>query len=221
MSFKFVAIVAACLLAPAMAAAQADPTWVEAPSAADLAAAYPAKAKAAAIGGSVEMTCTISREGRPRSCAVLDEKPSNYGFGAAARRLAEKMRVNEANLRGQDVMVPMIFNPAILQAGGPTITKPTWAAMPSVEDFQATFPKTANGVNTVRVVLACTVQDGGALGGCAVDSESPAGEGYGAGALALATKFRAGPWSQDGQPTVGARLKLPIRYELTQVSAKN
>ena len=221
MSFRFAVIVASCLLAPAMAAAQAGPTWVEAPSAADMAAAYPAKARAAAIGGAVQMTCTISREGRPRSCAVLEEKPGSYGFGTAARKLAEKMRVNESNLHGQDVMVPMTFNPQVLKAGGPTISKPTWAAMPTVEDFQATFPKTANGVNTVRVVLACTVQDGGALGGCTVDSETPAGQGYGAGALALASKFRAGPWSQDGQPTVGAHLKLPIRYELTQVAVKN
>lgn len=185
-----------------------------------MAAAYPAKAKAAAVGGSVELTCTINREGRPRTCAVLKETPGNYAFGTAARRLAEKMRVNELNLRGQDVLVPVTFNPDVLKPDGMAITKPAWATMPSVEDFQATFPKTANGVNSVRVVLACTVTNSGALGGCSVDSEDPPGQGYGQGALALATKFRVGPWSQDGQPTIGARLKLPIRYELTQVAPK-
>jgi TonB family protein len=221
MSFKFATLAAfGLLLAPAMAAAQAAPTWIEAPSAADVAAAYPAKAKAAGVGGTVEMTCTINREGRPRSCAVLKETPGNYAFGAAARRLAETMRVNELNLRGQDVMVPVTFNPDVLKAEGIAITKPAWTAMPAIEDFQATFPKTANGVNSVRVVLACTVMNSGALGGCSVDSEDPPGQGYGQGALALASKFRVGPWSQDGQPTAGARLRLPIRYELTQVAAK-
>ena len=222
MPFKFAVLAASGLLiAPAIAAAQPTATWIEAPSAADVAAAYPAKAKAAEVGGTVDLTCTINREGRPRSCAVLKETPGNYAFGAAARRLAEKMRVNETNLRGQDVMVPMTFNPQVLKAEAVAITKPAWAAMPSVEDFQATFPKTANGVNSVRVVLACTVMTLGALGACSVDSEDPPGQGYGQGALALATKFRVGPWSQDGQPTVGAKLKLPIRYELTQVAAKN
>jgi len=221
MSLKFAAgAVSGLLLAPAMAVAQATPTWIEAPSAADVAAAYPAKAKAAAVGGSVTLTCTISREGRPRSCAVLNETPGNYAFGAAARRLAEQMRVNELNLRGQDVLVPVTFNPEVLTPQGISITKPAWAAMPGVEDFQATFPKTANGVNSVRVVLACTVTNSGGLGGCTVDSEDPPGQGYGQGALALATKFKVGPWSQDGQPTVGAHLKLPIRYELTQVADK-
>lgn len=221
MSFKFAALAVSALLAPTLAAAQTAPTWAEAPSAADVAAAYPDKARAAAIGGSVQMTCTISREGRPRSCAVLSEAPGNYSFGVAARKLAEKMRVNETNLRGQDVMIPMTFNPQVLKSADVAITKPVWSAMPAVEDFQATFPKTANGVNSVRVVLACTVEAGGALGGCKVDSENPTGQGYGEGALALASKFRVGPWSQDGQPTVGAHLKLPIRYELTQVTAKN
>jgi TonB family protein len=221
MTFKFAAIAAGILLAPQLAAAQAAPTWVEAPSAADMVAAYPAKAKAAGVGGTVEMTCTINREGHPRSCAVLREPPGNYAFGTAARRIAEKLRVNEANLRNQDVMVPVTFNPEVLKGDGVTITKPAWAAMPNIQDFQATFPKTANGVNSVRVVLACTVQADGALGGCAVDSEDPPGQGYGQGALALASKFRVGPWSQDGQPTAGGHLKLPIRYALTQATAKN
>jgi TonB family protein len=221
MTFKFAAIAAGCLLAPQLAAAQAGPTWIEAPSAADVAAAYPAKAKAAAVGGTVELSCTINREGRPRSCGVLKEPPGNYAFGTAARRLAEKLRANEANLRNQDVMIPVTFNPDVLKGDGVTITKPAWAAMPNIQDFQATFPKTANGVNSVRVVLACTVQADGALGGCAVDSEDPPGQGYGQGALALASKFRVGPWSQDGQPTTGGHLKLPIRYALTQASAKN
>lgn len=222
MSCKFAAWVSAgLLLAPAVASAQTAPTWVEAPSAADMAAAYPAKARAAGVGGTVELTCTINREGRPRSCAVLKEAPGNYAFGAAARRVAEKMRVNELNLRNQDVLVPVTFNPDVLKSEGVVITKPVWAAMPGVEDFQATFPKTANGVNGVRVVLACTVAPAGGLGSCAVDSEDPPGQGYGQGALALAAKFRVGPWSQDGQPTIGARLKLPIRYALTQAPAKN
>jgi TonB family protein len=218
MSRKIAALTASFLLAPSIAAAQVTPTWAEAPSAAEVAAAYPAKARAAGVGGTVDMTCTINREGHPKSCYVLRETPGNYAFGAAARKLAALMRVNELSLHDQEVMVPMTFNPDVLKPGGAAITKPAWAAMPGLADFQATFPKTENGVNSVRVVLACTVEAGGALGGCAVDSETPPGQGYGQGALALASKFRVGPWSQDGQPTVGAKLKLPIRYELTQVA---
>jgi hypothetical protein len=66
-------------------------------------------------------------------------------------------------------------------------------------------------------VLGCTVEQGGSLGACAVADETPPGQGYGAGALALASKFRLEPWSVDGAPVVGAKIKLPIRYELTPV----
>ncbi len=91
--------------------------------------------------------------------------------------------------------------------------------MPSIEDFQATFPKTANGVNTVRVVLACTVQTRAASAAAPSTAKRRKARATAPAPYALASKFRAGPWSQDGQPTVGAHLKLPIRYELTQVAA--
>ena len=218
MSLKIAAL-AACLLAPSMATAQTTPTWAEAPSVADVGAAYPAKARAAGAGGTVEMMCTINRQGYAKNCWVLREKPGNYAFGSVAKKLARLLRVNDLNLHDQDVLVAVTFNPDLLK-GDASVSKPMWTAMPSVQDFQATFPKAENGINSVRVVLACTVEVGGSLGGCAVDSETPAGHGFGQGALALASKFRVGPWSQDGQPTVGAHLKLPIRYELTQVAAK-
>lgn len=195
------------------------PAWAEAPSVADVAAAYPARAKAARVGGKVVLTCAIGHDDRPRDCAVLTEKPGGYAFGAAARQLAERMKVDEDGMNGKDIFIPFTFDPAVL-SGPSTLTKPAWVSLPAAEDFQATFPKTENGVNNVRVVLGCTVIEGGALGGCAVNQEDPPGQGYGAGALALASKFRLSPWGADGEPAVGAHINLPIRYALTPAPAK-
>jgi hypothetical protein len=218
MALRFAALVGGSALAVATAAqAQGPVTWVEAPSVADMAAAYPAKAKAAGVGGAVELTCEIARTGHPKNCEALAEKPSGYGFGFAARRLAEHLGLDDRAMTGKEVRVPVTFDPAVFK-GALTITRPAWAALPTAQDFQASFPKAANGVNQVRVVLACTVADGGALAGCTVVQEEPAGQGFGAGALALAPKFRVGPWSQDGQPTIGAKVRVPIRYQLTQVA---
>jgi hypothetical protein len=197
------------------ASAQAQATWAEAPSVADVAALYPAKAKAAGVGGTVNLTCDV-RDGRPRDCAALSETPAGYGFAFAARKAAELMKVGDPSLNSKEVRIPVTFDPSVLK-GDVVVTKPVWTEMPSAVDFQLTFPKTENGVNSVRVVLACTVGQGGVLADCAVAQEEPAGQGYGAGALALAPKFRVGPWSQDGQPTVGGKLRLPIRYALTPV----
>ena len=197
--------------------AQAMPQWAEAPNVADVAAAYPAKAKAAGIGGEVNLTCEINRQGHPHDCAAMGETPSGYGFGFAARKIAERMRVGDPGMVGKEVRVLVSFDPAVLK-GAATVTKPSWAALPSAADCQASFPKAENGINKVRVVLACTVAEGGSLSGCTVEQEEPTGQGFGQGALALAPKFRVGPWSLDGEPTVGAKLRVPIRYELTQVA---
>ena len=215
MWIKSVALLAS--LAATAASAQTSPIWAEAPGVAEVAAAYPAKARVAGVGGQVNLSCQINREGRPRDCAALGEQPSGYGFGFAARKLAEHMRVADAALRGQEVRVPVTFDPALLKGDVPLVTKPVWSTLPSAEDFQASFPKTANGVNEVRVALICSAAAAGLLTGCVVDREDPAGQGYGQGALALGPKFRVGPWSLDGIATAGAKVRVPIRYQLTPV----
>ena len=215
MWIKSVALLAS--LAATAASAQTSPIWAEAPGVAEVAAAYPAKARVAGVGGQVNLSCQINREGRPRDCAALGEQPSGYGFGFAARKLAEHMRVADAALRGQEVRVPVTFDPALLKGDVPLVTKPVWSTLPSAEDFQASFPKTANGVNEVRVALICSAAAAGLLTGCLVDREEPAGQGYGQGALALGPKFRVGPWSLDGIATAGAKVRVPIRYQLTPV----
>jgi hypothetical protein len=205
-------------LAAGAALAQQAPHWSEAPSVADLAAAYPAKARAAGVGGAVNLTCTIGHDARPHDCYPIGEKPSGLGFGFAAKKLAEKLRTDTPGLNGQEVTIPVSFDIKAVN-GGVTVHAPAWAELPSAEDFQTSFPKTANGVNEVRVTLVCDVGSGGALGGCAVDREEPGGQGYGAAALALAPKIRVALWSLEGEPTVGAKVRVPLHYQLTQVAA--
>ena len=76
MSLRFAAF-AGCgaLIVATGALAQSPITWVEAPSVADVAAAYPAKAKAAGLGGGVELTCEIARTGHPKDCEALGKSP--------------------------------------------------------------------------------------------------------------------------------------------------
>jgi protein TonB len=97
------------------------------------------------------------------------------------------------------------------------VRTPTWAALPSVADLQAAVPKTEGGPNNVRVTLVCDVQAGGSLSGCAVDREEPAGQGFGSAILALAPKFQVALMSAEGMPTVGAKVRVPVRFDLKPV----
>ena len=200
------------------AAADFTPGFTQAPTVAEVAAAYPARARAANVSGAVMLTCEVGRDNRPRDCSALKETPGNYGFGVAAQRLAETMVV-DTPMQGRNIFIPVNFDAAIL-SGGAMVTRPIWAEMPAIQDVQASFPKTENGVNNVRVVLGCKVEVGGVLSGCSIAQEDPPGQGYGAGALALATKFKVAPWAQDGSPTIGAHIRLPIHYALTPEPAK-
>lgn len=206
----------AVLLLATAGPATAQTAWTAAPTAADMAAAYPAKAKAENIGGGVELTCTANRKGAMTDCDVLAESPRGYGFGSAARRLAEQLR-GEGVVNGTEVRVPITFLPDIGKGATATVKTPKWTALPTVEEMQSVVPKVEGGPNEVRVTLVCDVQAGGALAGCKVDREEPAGQGFGQAVLALAPKFRADLMSAEGAPTVGARVRVPVRFSLRPV----
>ena len=181
-----------------------------------MAAVYPAKARAAGVGGGVELTCTVLRSGAMDDCEVLGEAPRGYGFGSAARKLAERLTAAGA-IPGAEVRVPITFAPEVLKPAPMTVKTPKWTATPTASDMQALVPKQTDGPNEARVTLVCDVHAGGALNGCAIDREEPAGQGFGAAVLALAPKFKTDLMSVEGQPTVGAKVRLPVRFSLKPV----
>jgi protein TonB len=70
-----------------------------------------------------------------------------------------------------------------------------------------------------RVVMLCTVAANGGLENCSTQSEDPAGYGYGAAMLKLAPSFRLSLWSTEGLPTIGGRVSVPIRFDLSDAPA--
>jgi TonB family protein len=201
------------------------PQWELAPTVADVAAAYPAKAAAAKLGGSVALQCSLTRTGGLTQCATLREEPFNQGFGSAAKRLARKfvspsVDATGKSLAGAMVQLPVTFAPNVLE-GSPFVTRPKWVSMPTAGDLDGILPEAAAKAGKVkaRVVLACTVAQGGVLEACAVETEEPAGVGYGEATLRLARAFRLTTWSPDGVPTVGARIRAPISYDFSDTVA--
>ena len=211
---------AASLAALAVAApAAAEVNWIAAPTAADMAAVYPEKARAAGVGGGVELVCTSNRLGEMTDCDALAETPRGMGFAAAARKLARQMKA-EGLRKDAEVRISMTFAPELAKGEVSTVKTPRWTALPSVEEMQAAVPKgDAASPNDIRVTLVCDVQAGGALAGCVVDREEPAGQGFGPAILALAPKFRVGLMSAEGMPTVGAKVRVPVRFDLKAVQS--
>jgi TonB family protein len=184
-----------------------------------VAAAYPEKAKAAKIGGRATVFCEINDSGGLTQCTTVAEEPHGQGFATAARKLAHEFRLGVTGpadvkvLRDAAVQLPVTFDPAMISGGPQVIGKPLWAATPTAEDVQAAFAATPKNIGTVRVVLACKVEQGGWTSGCKVESEAPAGQGFGQAALALTPKFRVATWTIEGLPVVGGVIRVPLRYE--------
>lgn len=200
--------------------------WTAAPAYADVAAAYPEKARAAAVGGRATLKCTLKADGRLSACSTVTEEPKGYGFAQAARALtamfiAPTQFSDGRPIAGALTQVPFVFAPEMLDPARRVVGRPQWAALPSGSAMTAGYPREAlaAGVKDGRVVMACATGDGGQLQNCAVEREEPAGLGFAASGLALSQSFRIRPWTDEGLPTIGGLVRVPIRYVLPEEPA--
>lgn len=189
--------------------------WLQAPSYADMVAAYPAKAKAEKVGGRATVSCDVKKDGRLAPCLVMAETPKGQGFGKAARELAKGFLMNTIGPDGkaQDnlaVQLPFAFDPKMLET--PIVGKPSWIAVPPAEDFTAAFGALKLEASA-RAQLDCLVKPDGFLTDCKVAAETPAGTGVGAAALQVAPKFKLSTWTNEGLPVAGGRVRVPLRYD--------
>jgi hypothetical protein len=191
----------------------AQPIFVKAPTSAEVVAAHPRRASD--IEGRALLDCIGDEEGALGWCSTVWELPKGRGFGAAAKSLAHRFRVparlpDGASAKGVHYRVPVHFSAAL--ATGRQVAQPQWERTPDAARIAAALGPVvgATRVAEARAVLDCEVAADGALTGCRVAEETPAGLGVGAAALSLADAFRARPWSGDGRPVDGARVSVPI-----------
>ena len=210
-----IVVLAAGLASPGAVGAETSPAnWVKLPDPVALYAAYPAAALKARQGGVVRLACVVGLDGKAKDCRVASEDPPGYGFGDAALSVATAFELKPASRDGQPVAdapvtIPVSFSPP------PAIVGPRWAKLPSADDMASVYPPKAmqHGVGG-RVVLSCLVGTGGALGACAVVSETPADMGFGAAALALSPTFLMSPATLDGKPVAGGVVRIPIIFSI-------
>lgn len=197
-----------------------DLAWTDAPTFDEVAAAYPASARAKGQSGEAILNCTLNAQGRLSVCSTISQTPGGE-FAKAARSLTGRfqgptVRADGRGVAGVRAQIAFRFTPDLLEAR--TVSRPEWTAMPPAQAFQAAFPEAASkaGVLKARAAMSCTVLAGGLLGDCAAAGEDPAGYGFAAATLPLAPAFRVRAWGSDGRPVIGGKVRVPIRYELQQ-----
>ncbi|UTP38731.1 TonB family protein [Phenylobacterium sp. LH3H17] len=196
-------------------------TWTGAPTYAQVAAAYPEKARKGQAAGKSILVCRFKSEGRVGSCEVIAEEPKSQGFGSAAKTLAPRFQGPSQLADGQptlgmEVQIPFVFAAEMLDPQKRVIGRPKWTRLPKGEDVVSGYPPAAAkaGVKGGRVIIECEVAAEGRLAACATESEDPVGLGFAAAALELSKTFQVQLWTADGLPTVGGQIRVPIRYQL-------
>lgn len=196
------------------------PIWIAGPTRADVLAAYPPKALAKRLAGQALIDCRVTRDGGVADCRAVSESPGGQGFGRAAASLGVRLRTAlpdgaEGFARGVRIRAPVAFSPTLADPAAPEVGKAEWGRLPTAERATSLFPAKAKaaGVAAGTAVINCRVEKDGALAGCQVASETPAGLGFGQAALDLATDFRMQAWTSDGRPVDGSTVRFPVAYQ--------
>jgi TonB family protein len=196
--------------------------WSKAPTFEAMSAAFPARARERKLTGRASLNCTIADDRSLKACSITNEDPRGMGFGAAARTLTDSFQApaqaaDGRSLSNTSVQIPFTFSERLLQGSGPArITTPKWVTVPTNAEFGGAFPAQARAAKVFqsRVVVECAVSASGGLESCRVATETPANLGFGQAALTLASKFVLSPWSEDGLPTAGSLIRLPLGYDV-------
>ncbi len=196
--------------------------WMSAPTYAQMRGAFPERGRNPAVGGRTTLDCTMMATGAVRHCDPVNEEPRGLGFAAAARTLTQHFRTDPATtpvpngrqFEGSHVLINFVFPAEAANAGAPAVMgRPTWVRLPTADQAMASYPRAALAARTTGVaIMSCTVGPGGDLTLCSVSSEQPQDQGFGAAAVSLAQYFRLSVWTDEGLPTVGSRVRVPVRY---------
>ncbi len=190
--------------------------WDETPTRADVAAAL-GKSGPEVAPARVVFRCGFTGEGRLRDCQVIDAAGRDAAFVDAARALLPKFKMAVGSV-DPGMLPKMKTNVAIRQpqdASPPPITKPLWIrTLPADSAAQVFPPKAADaGLKSGTAVLDCVADQHGALSGCGVVRENPAGMDFGVAAQRVARVMGLNAWTLDGDPLDQAHVRFAIQLD--------
>lgn len=170
------------------------------------------------VTAQVKLRCIYGAQGVAQDCTAIGDLRKDAGFLDLSLKLYPFLRIRPASLR-QSLVSGKAFDLALTYRGVPSppaethvAVMPDWAHNPAKDGtLNDTYPAKAGGA-IGRVSLSCQITSKGSLADCVLNSEEPAGLGFGEAALALAPKFRFWPGMVDGRPVDGGTVNIPLTF---------
>lgn len=193
-----------------------QPTFNDAPTAAQVAEAFPKQAIGKRAVIHAVLRCEVRADGSLWGCLQQVREPFSLsadavralskGFSVA---LSDDMRASDKTLV---VDLPVTIHDPNQPIPPPRVASPEWRRSIDPDQLAAIYPAKAAdaGLKSGRGVVECDVDHTGQLINCQPVSETPAGLGFGDAALQVARAMAMDPWTSDGEPVEGARIRLPI-----------
>jgi hypothetical protein len=154
------------------------------------------------------MRCKVDDQGVVSSCSLLADSPAGSGTGAGLLALASKYRLRPESLKSAAPDGTVVINENWFEADSP----PDWRKRPTPENLVAVWPGKALAQGRDGAAkIDCLVSRDGGLYDCIVLTETPAGLGFGAAAIALTPQFLMWPAKRSGQPVL-SEIVIPISW---------
>jgi TonB family protein len=183
------------------------------PSYVDLLAAWPNGAPETMTDGNTAMRCRLRPTGLIDDCDFTFM--SSPQFERPSRELAKKFHVTVGpEITAKDiasvyVSVPIQFVSPGRANPARSVTHAVWVLGPQAANYPDEADK--QGVKSGRAVTECIVGADGRLTECKVADETPANLGFGPAAVEMASTMKMTLWGEDGLPTAGAAVRLPLQ----------
>lgn len=185
------------------------PSWRRLPTADELAWLYPSEARMRGQEGQTKMKCKVLKDGALTDCTILQEDPPGQGFGKAILAAARYFKMTPTTPDGKSVEGGLVIIPIDWRLPG---SSPNPA---SADPVGALFPADARAKGVGGVVkMECVVTADGRLSDCMINSECPAGLGFGDATLKSAPYFKMRPQTVDGRPVGGGKVIIPMAWKV-------